>query len=32
MNKNKVTVYVGGRRLILVSSENEEYIKNIAKN
>ena len=31
MNKNKVTVYVGGRRLILVSSENEEYIKNIAK-
>lgn len=31
MNKNKVTVYVGGRRLMLVSSENEEYIKEIAQ-
>lgn len=31
MNKNKVTVYVGGRRLMLVSSENEEYIKDIAQ-
>lgn len=31
MNKNKVTVYVGGRRLVLISSENEEYIKDTAR-
>lgn len=30
MNKNRVTVYVGGRRLVLISSESEDYIKNIA--
>ncbi len=32
MAKNRVTVYVGGRRLNLVSSESEEYMKNVAKN
>ena len=31
MSKNKVTVYVGGRRLMLVSSDDEKYIKNIAQ-
>lgn len=31
MNKNKVTVYVGGRRLVLISSESEEYVNDIAK-
>lgn len=31
MKNNKVAVYVGGRRFILVSSESEEYVKNIAK-
>ncbi len=32
MAENKVTVYVGGRRFNLVSSESEEYVKKIAKN
>lgn len=31
MNKNKVTVYVGGRRLVLVSSDSEENVQKIAQ-
>lgn len=31
MKNNKVTVYVGGRRFVLVSPESEEYMKNVAK-
>lgn len=31
MDKNRVTVYVGGRRLVLVSSDSEENIQKIAQ-
>lgn len=31
MDKNKVTVYVGGRRLVLVSSDSEENVQKIAQ-
>lgn len=31
MNKNRVTVYVGGRRLVLVSSDSEENVQKIAQ-
>lgn len=30
MKNNKVTVYVGGRRFVLVSSESEKYVKGVA--